>query len=66
MASGSIQNFDGNIWHELKLKFKDYVIEAFIDGNSIAKVSNDNQKSGYVLLASSYNANLFDNLEVGP
>ncbi|TNJ44965.1 hypothetical protein KFZ70_12175 [Tamlana fucoidanivorans] len=65
LAKGSIENFDGNVWHQLKLTFKDKAIEAFVDGHTITKVSH-NKKSGYVMLGSSYDGNLFDNLEVKP
>ncbi|TXG39541.1 glycoside hydrolase family 78 protein [Seonamhaeicola maritimus] len=65
LAKGSIENFDANIWHKLKLTFKDREIEAFVDGHAITKVSHD-KKSGYVMLGSSYDGNLFDNLEVTP
>ena len=36
-------------------------MEAFVDGKSITKVTHKSG-SGYVLLGSSYNANLLDNL----
>lgn len=67
LAKGELPTFNGDTWHELKLKFDDDTVEAFINGASVTKVTYDNkQKSGYVVLASSYNANLFDNLEVSP
>jgi galactosylceramidase len=65
LAQGSVENFDANIWHKLELSFMDKEIEAFVDGHSITKVSHD-KKSGYVMLGSSYDGNLFDNLEVLP
>ena len=65
LAQGSVENFDANIWHKLELTFMDKEIEAFVDGHSITKVSHD-KKSGYVMLGSSYDGNLFDNLEVMP
>ena len=65
LGQGSVENFDANIWHKLELTFMDKEIEAFVDGHSITKVSHD-KKSGYVMLGSSYDGNLFDNLEVMP
>ena len=65
LAKGSIENFNAKIWHKLKLTFKDKVIEAFVDGDAITKVIHD-KKYGYVMLGSSYDGNLFDNLEVTP
>ena len=63
LAEGKIENFDGNIWHKLKLSFKDKTVEAFVDGELITTVTHEN-RTGYVMLASSYDLNLFDNLEV--
>ncbi len=65
LAKGQLNDFNSSIWHKIKLKFKGNTIEAFIDEVSIAKVT-DKPKTGYVILASSYDANLFDNLEVEP
>ncbi len=63
LATGLVEGFDGNAWHELKLRFFDKQVEAFIDGKSIAKFEGKQQR-GYVSLASSYDQNLFDNLSV--
>ncbi|WP_282035773.1 hypothetical protein [Saccharicrinis aurantiacus] len=63
LAEGSIDNFDGGIWHNIKLQFRGKEIQAFVDGEFITKVNHES-RSGYVLLASSYNTNLFDNLEI--
>ena len=65
LAKGKLNDFNSAIWHTLKLKFKGDNIEAFIDGVSIAGLTYK-PKKGYVILASSYDANLFDNLEVSP
>ena len=63
LSEGRISNFDGNIWHNLKLKLKDNSIEAFVDSTSITQVTHK-VKMGYVMLGSSYNKNLFDNLKI--
>lgn len=65
LAQGALENFDGTQWHELKLRFNGTEIEAFIDGESIARIQ-DQPRGGYVSLASSYDQNLFDNLSVSP
>lgn len=65
LAEGSIDNFDGARWHNIKLKFSGTEIQAFVDGECITK-ANHESRSGYVLLGSSYNPNLFDNLEITP
>lgn len=63
LAEGSIDGFDGNKWHQLKLRFNQADTEAFVDGIPVAKTTHLDTK-GYVLIASSYNENLFDNLQI--
>lgn len=63
LKEGIIENFDGNQWHNLQLKFQNKNIEAFVDGDSLVNVTHK-QTSGYTMLACSYNENLFDNLKV--
>lgn len=63
LKEGRIDNFNGSLWHNLKLRFKGKEVEAFVDGQSIANVTGKN-RTGYVMLASSYDTNLFDNLMV--
>ncbi len=61
LAEGVIENFDGTKWHNLKLMFNGAEIKAFVDGKLIAQLNHEIRR-GYVMLASSYNNNLFDNL----
>ncbi|WP_288956394.1 hypothetical protein [uncultured Polaribacter sp.] len=63
LKEGVIYNFDGNQWHALKLTFQNKEIEAFIDEVSVVKLPHKKTK-GYVMLASTYDENLFDNLEI--
>jgi galactosylceramidase len=63
LSEGHINAFDSEAWHNIKLQFRDKEITAFVNGESITKV-NHKTKSGYVLLGSSYDANMFDNLVV--
>jgi hypothetical protein len=65
LASGSVKRFDDSAWHELKLAFHGELVEAFLDGRRIAEVTHPS-RSGCVALASSYDPNLFDNLEIAP
>ncbi|TXG39529.1 hypothetical protein [Seonamhaeicola maritimus] len=65
LAKGQLNDFYSAIWHEIKLKFRGNCVEAFIDGTAMSKQTNK-LGTGYVILASSYNGNMFDNLEVGP
>ncbi|WP_299430207.1 hypothetical protein [uncultured Maribacter sp.] len=63
LKKGVIPDFDGNKWHTLKLTFQDNEIEAFIDEVSVLSMSHQ-KTTGYVMLASSYDENLFDDLEI--
>ncbi len=63
LEKGVISNFNGNIWHNLKLNLKNNEVEAFVDGNTIVKITHQKHQ-GYVMLASSYDENLFDNLRI--
>ena len=63
LKEGSLSNFKDNVWHQLKIKFQDKNVEVFIDNTSVTKTVHETG-NGYVALASSYHANLFDNLEI--
>lgn len=63
LKEGVIDGFDGDQWHSLKLRFQNKNIEAFVDDISLLKISHKKTK-GYVMLASSYDENLFDNLDI--
>lgn len=63
LSKGKIESFDGNSWHNIKLIFKDKKVEAFVDDNSITEMIHQ-IRTGYVMLASSYDLNLFDNLKI--
>ena len=63
LKNGVVAEFNGNEWHALKLVFKDKEVTAFIDEVSVVKLPHKKTK-GYVMLASTYDENLFDNLEI--
>ncbi|MFD2727627.1 glycoside hydrolase family 78 protein [Hyunsoonleella rubra] len=63
LESGRMKKFNDDTWHNLQLTFQDNNLEAFVDGKSITKLSNT-KRNGYVMLASSYDENLFDNLKI--
>ena len=65
LAEGRLENFNGDAWHELKLQFRADHVEAFVDGASLAKKKHE-PMIGCVVLASSYNQNLFVNLQLLP
>ncbi len=63
LTKGNINGFDGNIWHQLKIRFQDKDVEVFVDNKSITQATHI-VSNGYVAFASSYHGNLFDNLEI--
>lgn len=65
LDSGVISGFNGTIWHTLELRFNGTQIEAFVDELAVTKTSHK-LSNGYVSLGSSYDGNLFDNLEIVP
>ena len=66
LASGVLNGFNKSKWHRLRLDMKGEIISAYIDNKHITTVKNNSRKSGMVFLASSYNLNCFDNIEVKP
>jgi len=65
LRSGSIAGFNGAIWHTMKLRLQSTTIQAFIDDASLVSFTDGSNSSGRAFLASSYNANMFDNLLIG-
>lgn len=66
LASGQIQNFRPADWHKLRLEMKDDQVTGFVDGKSMASVSNKSGSKGMAFIASTYDHNLFDNIHVEP
>ena len=66
LASGTIQGFEASAWHSLKLVLHGTTIRGMIDGRSLAEVTDISRSNGMPYLASTYDANLFDNLAVEP
>lgn len=66
LESGTVGSFNAAKWHNLKLRCSSGTITAFIDGKEVFSVTNQSSRSGMAGLASTYNANMFDDLAVGP
>lgn len=66
--TGSIENFDSTVWHNLKLKLCENEITAFIDENEVSSYVEEGSLSatGKVSLASGYYNTQYDNLKVEP
>lgn len=66
LASGTMQGFDASAWHSLKLVLHGTTIRGMIDGRSLAEVKDTSRSNGMPYLASTYDANLFDNVMIEP
>ena len=65
LRNGSIAGFNGAIWHTMKLRMQNTMIEGFVDNTSVVSFTDASRSSGRAFLASSYNQNMFDNLLIG-
>ena len=67
LASGTLAKFDTGAWHRLKIGFAGERMTAFIDGVPLADVAvSSKTNAGRCFLTSSYDPNLFDNIQVQP
>jgi len=64
LSSGTISNFDGNGWHNLKLSFIDNVIKVYIDNELKETVTDDIKCAGMVGFGSGFNYAQFDNVKI--
>ena len=66
LVSGSLSRFDALRWHTLRLSMVDSRIRGFIDGTLLADAPESTRINGMACLASTYDANCFDNVSVVP
>lgn len=66
LASGQIEHFRPANWHHLRLEMGKNEVIGIVDGKKLTTVSNKTSSKGMAFIASSYNHNLFDNIEVKP
>ena len=66
LASGVLKGFDKLKWYQLRLDLKGEDILIFINDKHLTTVLHKSQGSGMAFLASSYDANCFDNVSVYP
>lgn len=64
LNSGTISGFNGSVWHNMKVVFDGTNIKGYIDGQLLANVTNSSRAAGMAYLASTYNYNCFDNVDV--
>jgi galactosylceramidase len=62
LASGRVIDFDARRWHTMKLSMNGRELGAELDGRNLCAVQDSERPSGMAYLASSYDANCFDDL----
>jgi len=66
LAAGVARDFLKSRWHNLSLVFVGERISAILDGALLGEVSDASATAGMAFLASTYDANLFDNVQILP
>jgi hypothetical protein len=65
LASGTINGFNGEQWHNMKISFNGTTITGTIDAVQLAQATDTNSSKGQAVIASTYDGNLFDNFQIG-
>lgn len=66
LASGQISKFVPSNWHHLRLEMKGNQITGLVDGKQLTTVTAEKGMKGMAFIASTYDHNLFDNIQVVP
>lgn len=66
LASGQIENFKPSDWHHIRLAMNGEQITGFVNNQKLATVSDKSYVKGMAFIASTYDRNLFDNMQVLP
>jgi galactosylceramidase len=64
LASGQIEGFKPADWHHLRLEMNGDQLVGFVDGQKLTTITNKSGLKGMAFIASTYNKNLFDNIQV--
>jgi len=63
---GKIAGFNGNKWHNVKLRFIDDRLDAYVDGIAVCTVVNTQRSAGNACIGGTFDASQYDNLSVKP
>ena len=66
LASGQLVDFKPAAWHHLRLEMNGDQLVGAVDGKRLATVTDRSGSKGMAFLASTYDHNLFDNVQVTP
>lgn len=64
LAAGTVADFNAQHWHTMKLRLHGEEISAFLNGAGLCSVQDGERTFGMACLASSYDANCFDDLHI--
>ncbi len=65
LASGQVP-FAADVWHSLKLRFRDSRIDVVIDGTAVGGAESTLNPAGMVGIGSGWNGAQFDNVAIRP
>lgn len=66
LEQGKISPFDGESWHNLKVRCTDKRIDAYLDGLCLYSFEDNRRYNGQVCFGGSFDLNQYDNLSVAP
>lgn len=66
LERGTISPFDGQVWHNLKVRCIDKRIDAYLDGMRLYSFEDSRRYNGQVCFGGSFDLNQYDNLSVVP
>jgi hypothetical protein len=66
LRTGTVSGFNGSTWHAVKLSVSGSTIAITLDGAPLVSLTDATRRGGMAAFASSYNANMFDDLIVEP
>jgi galactosylceramidase len=64
LINGTIANFDGSLWHNVKVRSVDEKIEASVDGAKLFTITDSQRSSGNASIGGTFDSNQFDNISV--
>ncbi|AQQ08601.1 O-Glycosyl hydrolase [Sedimentisphaera cyanobacteriorum] len=64
LVSGTVSGFDGDIWHNLKIRVAENKLAGYLDGRRLFTIEDASRDKGQPCLGSSFDMNQFDNLQI--
>ncbi|ARN57861.1 discoidin domain-containing protein [Sedimentisphaera salicampi] len=64
LVSGTVPDFNGDIWHNLKIRVAENKLAGYLDGRKLFTIEDDSRDKGQPCLGSSFDMNQFDNIQI--